>query len=459
MIPFMEVVDRSLTGPYCIQEDFDLKVFVPKLREMINKYKIKFDPDIPIPWDDDLADRVFQAAVEFYAGVGTYCIDTERIIKFSELEILEGLKTAPFQPTFGEGKDCKRLLPRKPESETPPWCFLGAAGAPVSSEEIFFKVMEGYGSIPLVDSITTPTLTTIGGRQIRAQSPLEVLASIRSSMLSREALCMAGRPGLPIMNSIATSISDTAKIAGSQFGLRPSDGWLIGSIAEMKVNFQRLNEVAFVLSLGGRVCAESGPLLGGYCGGAEGVAIANVAYHLHCILVLRGSCQVTFPLHYHTVCTSSRDLLWAVSVSSQAISRNSHFAFFTIPNTASGPVEEMCFYETAAIVTSLVVSGSSLEALGVYRNATVDLQTPQGPEFASEIAHAVRGMTRKEANEIVKRLLAFYEHLINHPPIGKRYQESYDVRTGKPFDETERLYQRMKKEFVSMGFRFRDGLE
>jgi len=257
------------------------------------------------------------------------------------------------------------------------------------------------------------------------------------------------------MNSIATSVSDSAKIAGSQFGLRPSDGWLIGSIAEMKVNFQRLNEVAFVLSLGGRISAETGPLLGGYCGGAEGVVVTNTAYHLHSILVLRGSCQVTFPLHYHTVCTSSRDLLWAVSVSSQAISRNSHFAFFTIPNTASGPVEEMCFYETAAIVTSLVVSGSSLEALGVYRNATVDLQTPQGPEFASEIAHAIPGMTRKEANEIVQRLLSFYEDRIPHPPVGKRYQESYDVKTGKPFVETEKLYRKMKKEIASLGFNFR----
>ena len=229
MIPFIEVIDRSLTGPYCLQEEFDLNVFVPKLREVTRKYKIKFDPDMPIPWDDDLADRVFQAAVEFYSQVGTYCIDTERIIKFSESEILEGLKTAPFEPTFGEGRDCKRLLPRKPESEIPPWCFLGAAGAPVSSEEIFSKVMQGYASIPLVDSITTPTLTNINGRQIRASSPLEVLACIRSSMLSREALSIAGRPGLPLMNSIATSVTDTAKIAGSQFGLRPSDGWLIGS--------------------------------------------------------------------------------------------------------------------------------------------------------------------------------------------------------------------------------------
>ncbi len=139
MIPFIEVIDRSLTGPYCLQEEFDLNVFVPKLREVARKYKIKFDPDMSIPWDDDLADRVFQTAVQFYSQVGTYCIDTERIIKFSESEILEGLKTAPFEPTFGEGRDCKRLLPRKPESEIPPWCFLGAAESSCLLRRDFFQ--------------------------------------------------------------------------------------------------------------------------------------------------------------------------------------------------------------------------------------------------------------------------------------------------------------------------------
>lgn len=451
MLSFMEIIDRSFQGPYTPQDDFDLNIFVRELEAVIEKYRIRFQPETPVPWDDDLADRVFEAGVEFYNKVGTYCIDTERIIQFSEREIREALETAPCETEFGEGGDRKRLVPRSPESETPPWCFLGAAGAPVSCEDVFLSLVKGYGSIPLVDSLTSPTLTTIDGRRVRANSPLEVLACIRSSTLIREALCRAARPGLPVMNSIATASSDAAKIAGSQFGLRPSDGWLIGSLADLKITFDRFNEIAYVTNLQGRICGESGPLLGGYCGGPEGVAIVNVAYHLHAILVLRGVCQVTFPLHFNTVSSSGRDLLWAISVSSQAMSRNSHFPFFTIPNTASGPVEEMCFLETAAIVTSLVVSGSSLEALGVHRNATIDLQTPQGPQFAAEVAHAVPGMTRKEANVLVNKLLDRYESRISSPPRGKTYQESYDVNTGRPAHETQKLYDRMKKEISGLG--------
>lgn len=144
-----------------------------------------------------------------------------------------------------------------------------------------------------------------------------------------------------------------------------------------------------------------------------------------------------------------------ISVSGQAISRNSHFPFFTIPNAASGPVEKMCFYETAAIVTSVVVSGSSLEALGTFKNATVDLQTPQGPQFAAEVAHAVPGMTRKEANLLVNKLLDHYERRISNPPRGKTYSESYDVKTGKPMPENQELYDRMKKEISGLGVNFR----
>jgi len=104
MVSFMEVIDRALAGPFCSEKDFDLKVFVPKLKEVIKKYEIKYDPENPIPSDNDLADRVFKAGVEFYANVGTYCVDTERIIRFSKEEIKEALVTAPYLLYLGRGR-------------------------------------------------------------------------------------------------------------------------------------------------------------------------------------------------------------------------------------------------------------------------------------------------------------------------------------------------------------------
>ncbi|MFC1950268.1 monomethylamine:corrinoid methyltransferase [Chloroflexota bacterium] len=456
MVNFMEVIDRTLKGPFHPEKEFDLKIFVPKLREVIKKYEIKYDPENPIPSDDNLADRVFKAGVELYASVGTYCVDTERIIKFTEEEIEEALVTAPSAPVFGEGKEAKALVARKPESNIPPWCFIGAGGAAVSNEELFVSILEAYASfLPLANSITTPSIKTINGKIVRAGSPLEILACMRSSTLAREALRRGSRPGLPIMNSIATAVSDTAKIAGSQFGLRPSDGFLIGTMAEMKINFARLNEIAYVLGLGSHVVAETAPILGGYCGGPEGVAVTNVAYHLNCILTMKGSTQLTFPIHFNYGCTTTRDVLWSVSTSSQAISRNSHFPFFILSYTAAGPMTEMCLYEIAAAVTTSVVSGASIEFGGVTKATTVDNFTPMEPRLASEVAHGVVGMSRSQGNEIVKRLLTKFEKDIPQAPKGKKYQECWDIQSKEPNPEYLELYQKIKQELAKYGIKFK----
>ena len=51
------------------------------------------DKSLPpaLPSDDDAADRLFQAALEFYTEVGTYCVNSGRAVRFSRQEILLSL--------------------------------------------------------------------------------------------------------------------------------------------------------------------------------------------------------------------------------------------------------------------------------------------------------------------------------------------------------------------------------
>ena len=121
MLDFFEIIRRSLNGPYYSEQDFDMKVFVPKLRQVVKKYGLHWDGKTPIPNDDQLADDVFQAALELCVDTGTYCTDTSRVIRFTKEELLEGLRDAPSQPVFGEGRDQKAMLARKPESSAPPY--------------------------------------------------------------------------------------------------------------------------------------------------------------------------------------------------------------------------------------------------------------------------------------------------------------------------------------------------
>ncbi len=453
MLSFYEVFYRFLEGPHVAEMDYDLD-FDQKLRDTVNKYGVKYDPKNPIPQDDQLADNVFAAGLEFYEKIGSYCVDTLRVARFTKREIFEALAEAPGEPVFGKGKDAKKLTARPPESSRAPWFFIGAAGAAVTDERVLSAIVEGYGLVPYGDSITTPSITRINGRPIIAKTPLEILGAIRTVEVSKAALRKAGRAGMPIMNAISTSTTDASKIAGSQFGLNPADGLMVGSMSELKMDFQRLNEIAYALHAGSNIVAESGPLLGGYCGGPEGVAVANVAYHLQGILVQRGSTHFTFPIHFKFSSNTTRNTLWATSISNQAISRNSKFPLLTSGILASGPGTEMCFYENAARTIATCVSGGGILAVGVAKNVQTDHLTPWDPKFSVEIALATLGMKRDIANEIVTDLLSKYESKIPDAPVGKSFQELFNIETLEPGAEYRELYYQMKDEMTTYGLKF-----
>jgi methylamine--corrinoid protein Co-methyltransferase len=74
--------------------------------------------------------------------------------------------------------------------------------------------------------------------------------------------------------------------------------------------------------------------------------------------------------------------------------------------------------------------------------------------FGVEMGKAAAGFTRQKANELVNRLLQKYEPQIETAPAGSRYQECYDITTGKPGKEYLRLYDEVKEELTKMGVSF-----
>ena len=457
MITYMDVLKEVHSGPIMSERDFDLKIFAHKLQEALKAHDVKFDHKNPIPSDDGLADDLWEAAKDFYSEVGTYCLDTERLVKFGENDVSLALKTAPSEFVFGEGKCRKTLTQRKPEDQKPPWCWLGAVGAAVSSEANLLSLVRAYAEIPFINSLTSPALTTVDNMRIAAGSPVEIYGAIRAVGLARQALSRAGKPGLPIMNCISTASSAIATIAASQpeFGLRPSDGWLCGTIAEMKVDYGVLSKGAYLLSWGANVGSESGPVLGGYAGGPEGTALVNTACNIMGTVIQKASYELLFPIHYRFGCTTDRKILWGISLSSQAIARNSKLPLFVAGITASGPMTEMVLYETAASVITAVASGAHIEGEGVCKNTHIDHFTPMEPGFAAEVAYAATGIKRSFANELVTTLLSKYEGNLNEPPLGKKYQECYNVETGKPSEDYLRLYSKTKKELEDLGLQFK----
>lgn len=452
-LQILDVMRKALEGKPMSENDYQLRSFSPKVQEKVRKYRIKYDPENPVPSDNSIADDVFNAGFELMAEVGSYCITTGRVISFSEQEIKDTLRSAPSQMHFGEGRERKKLVPRRIEDKSPPWCLLGAGGGPVSSDSVFTTLMEGYAEIPETDSITTPALTKVGGMRLRPQSPLEVLASMRNATLGREACNRVGRQGIPFMNSLSTAESDVSFAAAlhPKFGMRPSDGYMIASMDPMKIDFQRLNKSVVVHSLGGAVGCDFSPLMGGYSGGPEGTAVCTVATHMMAALTLGSSYFIPFPLHLRYVSNSSREMLWIISTMGQAISRNTHLLSLSLNYTSAGPCTKMCLEESCASAIAAVASGLSIESGGYATNKYEDRETPVEPRITAECAHAAAGIKRTDADEICRKLLSNYEPRLRDPPLGKTVHECWNAEKRRPTDEYKRVIKDLKSEMSALG--------
>jgi methylamine--corrinoid protein Co-methyltransferase len=456
MLNFLDVYERALEGPIMSEKDFDLKVFIPKLRNVVKTFGIEYDKESPVPSDDDAADNLFHAAVDFLSQVGVYCQGTNRVIQFSRDEILETAKKAPGRCFAGEGKDAGVLGMRRPDDSKIPWLHVGS-GIVGSSEEMITNLTEAFGTIAEANSVAISALDQIRGIPVMGGSPAEVYAAIRNIRMGREALRRAGRPGLPIMNSIATATSAVATIAASapQFGLRPTDGWLVGTVSEMKIDFGSMNKVAYLLNWGGNIGAETSPIFGGYCGGAAGTAVVSTAYILVGLLIHQGNYQLTFPVHFRYGCSTSRDVLWAVSVSCQAASRNIPMPVIWLAYVAGGPNTRMYFYESAAYLLSAVTSGApSVQTPLPAKAVLTDHITPMEAKFGVEMGIAAAKLKRGQANELVARLLEKYESQLEAAPSGSSYLECFDVSTGKAKQDYIDLYGDVKEELAGMGIPF-----
>ena len=172
----------------------------------------------------------------------------------------------------------------------------------------------------------------------------------------------------------------------------------------------------------------------------------------------QASWLLPFTIHLRYVASSSRDMLWVISMMGQAISRNTHLLSLNLNYTTAGPCTPMCLYETTSSVTAAVVSGLSIESLGVATNKHEDRTTPVEPRISGEVGHAVAGMKRSDANELVKNLLSKYEPKLASAPLGKGLYECWDAEKRAPSKTYRALIKRYKKDMSALGLELKPEL-
>ncbi len=462
MLQFWEVADRAInTGPLMKMKVFDLNIFKVTSR-LAKEYGIQYDPKFPIPSDDDMADRLFEAGLKLYVEVGTYCIDTERVIRFAEEEIREALVDLSRMPEgidIGDGAEKRYLFKRGIGDPRKPVVVGGVVESnPVEGRD-FVQMYKSIAQERIIDGIYYgPPPKSIEGKKWLLGSPLDCHAAMSAVGWMREALRSVGRPGLHLLDACPSTLG-TISACDPEKGLRKTDAISIPTISELKVTFEGLNKVAYSLHYG---CLRNPfwtSIIGGFAGGPEGCALVNVASALNAVLVyyVGGSGYVcNASLLQNPAINTARPTLWVRNISTQALTRNTNLICGGGGLTAAGPGTEQQLWVIAALGIHVSCVGGHIfhgnrKAVLVKPNQGTGME----PRWEGEAARAAASITREEANEVINFILSKYEDKITpeKAPPGYSFEELYDYENVKVKPEYFDLYSKVKRELKDKGLK------
>jgi methylamine---corrinoid protein Co-methyltransferase len=440
-------LDKAEQGPVLNEKDWDLQYISQTVSGLVKKYGITWDQDDPIvPWDDDFADRVFQAGMELALETGVFCLDTKRQMLWSQDELDRILVGSPKKVTAGAGDDAVEVFARRPDDDTRVAIFGGPWGVAVP-EELYPAYIESYAREPVFDLVENATLLSTHGRMIRAGSPWEAVAGWQEAQMALQAVSRAGRPDVALgTTEIATT--EVGELAATTYGgYRPTDIHHAAFISEQKVSYDNLTKAMHIAHTGSLSEVYFNPMYGGFMGGGPGVAVAIVSGMLLVRACFMGTFCNSGPTHVHLDCSTHPDLVTATALAFQGLARNTNLMTSPFVRPTTGPGTREIFYESAALTFAAVVSGASL--IDCVQSATGNNQmhaTPLEARFCGELAHAVEGMTRKDADPIVRWLVEQYEHIQGEGLIGQPFTEVYDLGTLQPTNKWYREYESVCKE-------------
>ncbi len=445
MISLIELQNRALTGPVMKADDFDLE-FSMKLRELVAKYEIKYDPEMVIV-DDATADAVFKAGVELLADVGLYHLTTERVIKYTKEEVEEiarEYRENPGKHTFGKGKDEVTIQYRTSTDTRPPTAYVGIAS--VAEEEWFMPFIQSVAQEETVEAMgIAPCVAKLGDIEPKAGTPSEVLVAQWEQQQIKEVLNRVGRPDMNCgLLSTVSTVGGTMAMIGP--GLREAHNTQIGIhiIPEQKVDWDRFMLAQFCQDRGIQPWQSSMSMIGGLCRDAADTAVGMVANMLGQLSYARGQLCSIFTNHMDGK-WGTRACQWAYSAAARASERNIKVCVGGIaaPNMDIWVMEEQLIQAVASV---LVNTASGFTYLWVAGPTGLDAR------FVIEAMKATSGMEREKVNDLVQKLLTIMDETEPkefrfHIP----FPDMYDLNTVQPLPEYEAMLLRAKDRMAKLG--------
>lgn len=446
-------LDLSNQGDYLEEESWDLERVATSTRQIVRKYGITWHPERLILDDPKILAIIFQAGIELASRLGVYVRDTNRIIPYGMEELQSGLESMPMELMMGEGKDARAIFARKVMDKRPPLVWGGSPGTSIP-EDMFLRIETSYAKESNIDMISTGSLATVDGREVRTGTPLELMATQRELTLLRQAIKDAGRPGMGLMGAESSvSAYGDLSVANPAF-LRPCDAHLIPMQNELKIDYTSLMKAANSIEYGMRNSSLPCVVVGGLGGDAPGSAILNIASFVLSNLVCLVDFHSCHPIHIRHVATTTRSVLWVESVVCQAFAKYAPCIIFGDIYPKSGALTKELLYEVAANAIVITVSGGHLKgpasADGLLPNCT-GLEA----RWMGEVGHAVarQGLELDEANTLVNNIIEKYEHIFDQPEgnPGKPFDLAYDPETIQPRSEWLAMVNEVREDIQAMG--------
>lgn len=451
-VHFLELVNRSYTGEAVTKDNWDMDHVVMPIMDVVEEFELERDDDALLLHDADEAKAYFDAAVELLVRSGVYNQSTGRVIRFTREEILEAAKNMPKAVTVGRGADAYTFEPRVPDSSVLPGVVAGNPGCPMT-EELFQKTVTSWAKEPVVDMVTCGSIVEVDGFDVVRASPSEVLALRREMKYLNEICLKVGRPGIGRL-AAESSVSEIGDLAAmTPGGFQDGDAHLIALNNELIMTNDNLIRVANAMETPVRLLNASLAcvMVGGLAGGPEGAAVCMIASLLADSLIGRADYHLCHPIHIKHIATSTPECMWLSSVVCQAFSSAAPAVIICDIYPKSGAGTKELLLEVAANALAITVSGGHLEGVGSCDGLKPNCSGLEA-RLMGEVgkAAAAQGMTREQAEPIIRKLLGEYEHIFAAGNEGFSFDEVYG-EDGEPKEFWLGLYNEVCEELRSLG--------
>jgi len=444
---FWEILDRTMTGPIMDEQEFEIEFFPTKMAEIVAKHKIERDPDEPIMSDPGMADEIFQAGLELLVEVGLYCKDTKRLVKFTEQEIKEVIKTRKSEVTLGKDRDAITLKPRAPEDKQHPYTFFPAGGYLTSDLDLYKLHVLTAAQEPLCDGLVLLPLTRVGDIEPISGTPSETLLLLTEAQIANEVAARVGRPGLFFTIPMSAS-SPNAFMTVFASGIYNKYNCClpVQILQDMRINYDRLNLAYFAQLQGIVPWISSCSVLYAYLTGPEQGAVEIIAHTLGMMAYADGSFTQGM-----SITVDGRfigpDVLWCNSAAALAAERNLKVPWISMGAIARPETTLMdeSWYGSAALCITACISG--MEGMWLCGgHLGIDCR------FAAEVTRAAAGIKVSDGIAIIKQIFDKCGNFMEEPKkVPAPTNEMYDVKTLRPSKKALDQYKKFTKIFKDMG--------